>query len=595
MHENILFVTDSQKRNDIKIYNINLDKFIEEINLNPGFLILYEKKLNRVLYSQISKLSFYKENDSEIDIDKDNIFISFINDTPIVIEYFNELKEIEKDIFTDLISRSSIKIRMGTKQDIISTIDNFDYRFSRPYFIDVNRYFFYLDLIQKEILDYNNKSLTQTTLKDDLIGRLIQEDEIYYFSLTNFKLLQFDYAQLYFMNRTQTFFEQHEFTSQSLFYEFIPLFNSENQQKLSSLQIGEDYLVELAEESSEENSEYLLVKGNLDFGIISENIQEFYLRIYNSKKIKEKHNKLIRTIENALRTKTPLINVANDLNMDFIESQINNLIDPKINVTIFNVGQGNWIDVNFSDICNLVFDIGYGKHSNKAILKMVLQDAANRINSNSIIVLSHWDLDHIRGISYLNNSQFHIKWIVPELPPVVSFAALRLLLRLRANKKVKLSYVGNKLNNSEIYSGKHIRIGKGEGLDRGKVTVRNKIKYRTSYNTNNNIGLILIVQNANNTVLLPGDCEYIQFPNSFYQGYNHIVLSHHGAATKIKCLKTLGITLNTGPNSGKAVASVGNTTNYPSRSHKKLIKKLNFKLTRTNYYNVVSKPLTIMI
>lgn len=237
--------------------------------------------------------------------------------------------------------------------------------------------------------------------------------------------------------------------------------------------------------------------------------------------------------------------------------------------TVYNVGQGSAMSLDLGNT-RLLFDIGESKNP-KGNEKTLIENAYKEINNQvwPFIILSHWDLDHILGVTRLNKSVFEeTTWVAPH-PKLVgnayfSMSALRLCAFLLSRHRIHL--IDNKHNFNHVVTENQDESFK---LWQGRCTnSRNGIR--------NNIGLIidLCINNYpqyETHLLFTGDCAYEKMPMRILETeYDLVVVPHHGSKNAIfknSNATTLppGQSCSVRGNNGKAIISYGeNTYGHPS-------------------------------
>lgn len=217
-------------------------------------------------------------------------------------------------------------------------------------------------------------------------------------------------------------------------------------------------------------------------------------------------------------------------------------------VTVRNVGQANNILIKCTDNSYIQYDIGIDRSSKflKNINNASAQNQKGKILQDllsepkpSIIILSHWDLDHILGVAYANESIYEDTiWIVPEITSLckprrkidqISLSARRLLKFLEIKNRKKLYIISESWTQAQIYgssngsNGLQIWTGKRENIN-GYDSVLSSYCLTAA----NNFGLIVTLTNNGKTVLLPGDCDYKVLPDNIRnQDYDCLVVPHH--------------------------------------------------------------------
>lgn len=280
------------------------------------------------------------------------------------------------------------------------------------------------------------------------------------------------------------------------------------------------------------------------------------------------------------------------------------VLDPVINkvirgtnpdlIKIYNVGQAACNYIYLDNNKKVMFDVGYSYrkedyentfiNNNKFIFKHCKPD---------LIILSHWDLDHIMGVAYSKNSLFQVNWIAPSMLQLpegqYSVSAARLAKYLCWKRKLYI--IDEDLNGQDVFNSSSFQIWKGKGhgntnkLRRnGRIVSINGIEIK-GLNKANNVGLILKLTKNNNDMLLPGDCEYQMLPSLLYNHrirYDNIIVPHHASnmpllrprrRSKIKGLKD------------KAFISAGHNSYSPKHpwiEHIKFLKRIKYNVYQTS-------------
>lgn len=263
-----------------------------------------------------------------------------------------------------------------------------------------------------------------------------------------------------------------------------------------------------------------------------------------------------------------------------LDSVIPSSID-SIEVATFNVGQGHCSYIILNKNNRILYDVGFTKFNHSRTFNINKNKIIFKSIQAKAVVLSHWDLDHILGVVYMNDDIYknNTLWVAPDLnsPKVKAYASSsRLCKYMSWNPNVKLIMISDSLNNNQIYPAKleSFNIWKGKGN-------------KDTLNEANNYGLFLELRLKSN-MLLAGDCEYSQMPDGvakrFFQ-FNHFVIPHHcskisipilikGAFAKAKCL---GL-----PSPKSAIISAGfNTYRHPDPIHITDVEGLGYKCLYT--------------
>lgn len=197
--------------------------------------------------------------------------------------------------------------------------------------------------------------------------------------------------------------------------------------------------------------------------------------------------------------------------------------DPSLyELRIYDVGQAScsalikYINSDKKDYkVVIVFDFGLEMHkTNKSLKEMI-----SKIDENTTILISHFDLDHINNISKFTLSKT-CRWLFPEKPPLSSKTNLLYQDVLAAAKKKSIS-------GKRLYSYKtpydfspYLRINQNEDGVRDKRFTHTRI----------NAECLIVTLHLNNTnVLIPADALYKDFPDDvFNYMYDYVLIPHHG-------------------------------------------------------------------
>lgn len=187
-------------------------------------------------------------------------------------------------------------------------------------------------------------------------------------------------------------------------------------------------------------------------------------------------------------------------------------------VECINVGQANFsVGYDAAGKPKVVFDAGIQYYSKKFI--------RNKVNDvrteNGIVVISHYDFDHIMGYHHLINSGKERIWILPEGRKDPSTLERNLLADLDKAPDDHAVFLRN-IDYDTV------------GFDRAKHTVQigNMCIYRGNVNkkdndqsTSENARCLMCEITGRKKALLPADSLYLEFPKGFSVDY--LVVPHH--------------------------------------------------------------------
>lgn len=271
-------------------------------------------------------------------------------------------------------------------------------------------------------------------------------------------------------------------------------------------------------------------------------------------------------------------------------------------VKVYNVGQGYCASITMQSDKTVFSDIGLSKDSQELRLQGV-RNAKSEIRKTApplAVVLSHWDLDHILGVTNAADNIYDAVWIVPDIytfkkntrtyPKYISTSAKRLLKYLDWRNSTKLIRISDEFKRQMVYqnSQKAFSIWTGE-----RRLIRGKNRRNECYTITeaNNFGLILFLSNQY-TALLPGDCAYKVLPAPLKsKEINYLVAPHHCSKMSSPNIKpaTKG--------KKKAVLTFGlyNTFGHPNPLHKDELTKLGYEILPTppvtkRILNLIANP-----
>lgn len=256
----------------------------------------------------------------------------------------------------------------------------------------------------------------------------------------------------------------------------------------------------------------------------------------------------------------------------------------KLNVTIRNVGQANWNEVNENQDTKIVFDAGAPTFaSRKDVLKIIGICSTRYANTNPGLILSHWDKDHyhsLLGMSDMelcNFSFFICRNDFPNLTCRVLYGriinavgiantySIPAFQRPSRRSPVKFFPLNSLRNSLVLYNGQ-------------------------SHKSINISGIVLSVKTQKSSIILSGDCKYEQIsrdilPHLNYSHEHNLVVPHHGGEAG-KFIYNFSRQVKT----NLAIISVGMSRKHPNANNVQNLVSTGFKVLRTNFVN---KDITI--
>ncbi len=270
-----------------------------------------------------------------------------------------------------------------------------------------------------------------------------------------------------------------------------------------------------------------------------------------------------------------------------IETKVNSILNNgSIDKTkVFKVGNGNLIELITSDNSEIMFDVGYHRYYSLANKRNQYNGSITAIKhlKPKMVILSHWDTDHIIGSAYANKDFFECIWIAPELTEKESINAKRLASYVTALSK-------NKPDSTGLY------LAKREDQERIVVTYANSQTNVTLYmghymskaknSPSNCKGLVLKCINKRNDKdfisIFHGDVPYKCVENTLWKGTkqcNILIVPHHGAQNDTSCIKVDKNAYQ------KAIVCGNKKENRPNSKHAKELEDKGFKIYITEDFS----------
>jgi len=241
-------------------------------------------------------------------------------------------------------------------------------------------------------------------------------------------------------------------------------------------------------------------------------------------------------------------------------------------VLIYNVGQGNNVFIEYAKNKGFFFDIGLTKekkHKENASIVGAIKNMQDK--KADMVILSHWDMDHILGITCADGSIYKCPWIAPNFYDVynkISLSAQRLCAYL-CHRGVPVYLLDGSFNQTEVVS-----------IDNKFVLYKGDSRGSNGINELNNFGLLLKL-NYGKSMLLTGDCEYkVMPPEIFNTPYEYMLVPHHGS--KMSEPHFFEHARNT-----RAFVSVGEDNQYehPDDKHLAQVNKKGYTVCETRHLN----------
>ncbi|MFC5630577.1 MULTISPECIES: hypothetical protein [Streptococcus] len=192
----------------------------------------------------------------------------------------------------------------------------------------------------------------------------------------------------------------------------------------------------------------------------------------------------------------------------------------KLNIVVKNVGVGNWNEIRYGDRVIAVYDFGVGSPlSSKSSVSRII-NSSNIIQSSSKFIgfISHFDLDHYKGLLNKNFplSNILVLYFPDNIPQTNTLKKLFSKLQKNGIPLKKIARPAKQSRNVSLH-----RIGILGCLD---IYCSDSLA-----KSRNNSGLVLVINGAVKVGFLTGDHSYHTLEQlvSLYQKQKVFVLPHH--------------------------------------------------------------------
>lgn len=231
-------------------------------------------------------------------------------------------------------------------------------------------------------------------------------------------------------------------------------------------------------------------------------------------------------------------------------------------IRINDVGQANHNEIiNDGDVV-VVYDMGAPLHSSKhEVLSLIAKRVDEYNKSRPILIISHWDYDHILQLKYLSDNElsyFSEVYCPQKTKSATSQAILNRIRALVPNNKIHIM-------------ASNPRTGWGYSAMRLVLKMNGFCLYMGEENSNiNYCGLLLFVHGTSANAMLTGDCilaqasDVLSYESSTVTGNNihKLVVPHHGGDYSYKTSIYRNYQIPHNIIGGTAIYSFGNDNSY---------------------------------
>ncbi|WP_298223661.1 hypothetical protein [Flavobacterium sp.] len=222
-----------------------------------------------------------------------------------------------------------------------------------------------------------------------------------------------------------------------------------------------------------------------------------------------------------------------------------------IDITIRNIGQGNWNEINLDKEVKIVYDAGAPMNAPRTVVRTYIGNKPTEyLKSKPCLILSHWDKDHYHSLVGMTDAELQCfsSFICPDIRPNIT-------------SRILYGRILAALGTHNIYTVSNIPKTKGIPPTLGLIsTTGNKLMvFNSTYNKDRNqAGIVLAIKTNKSSIIIPGDCHYDLLSNYILPMLNHthlhnLVVPHHGGNAGAYDYK-----MQPGTTPQQAVISVGN-------------------------------------
>lgn len=265
---------------------------------------------------------------------------------------------------------------------------------------------------------------------------------------------------------------------------------------------------------------------------------------------------------------------------NIFHTQLNNAFGhcKDIHARVYDVGQASCVYL-FSNIKSErnLFDIVIPRDPEKRSDDRKRKPVKNSMKSAAkfvpeLLILSHWDMDHIKGAFLLKQTAFDQYWIAPSF--IDSKARISQSVKMLARYldfNGKLLLVSDLSNGDLIWGNCRAGLWKGKGMIKGNKLSAVK-----------NMGLLLQLYGSDGTTILSGDCEYLSWPDMLdLKDNKYLVVPHHGSKLNdYSKLSEAAIHNDAYISVGEDGDNIHNW-DHPSDEHVKKLKKSRYRVIST--------------
>ncbi|MES2811506.1 MAG: hypothetical protein V4670_03465 [Bacteroidota bacterium] len=197
-----------------------------------------------------------------------------------------------------------------------------------------------------------------------------------------------------------------------------------------------------------------------------------------------------------------------------------------IDVTVRNIGQGNWNEISVNNKVKVVYDAGASMYASRAVIRTHIgRKPIEYSESKPCLILSHWDKDHYHSLVGMSDAELQCfsSFICPDILPNITSRTLyaRIVAAIGSNN---------------VYTVSNIPKVIGTPSTLGLISpVTNKLMvFNSTQNKDRNVsGIVLAIKTSNSSIIIPADSHYGLLSSYILPMLNHthshnLVVPHHG-------------------------------------------------------------------
>lgn len=260
----------------------------------------------------------------------------------------------------------------------------------------------------------------------------------------------------------------------------------------------------------------------------------------NSECISAVYEKILAELQNSYHTETVTNNFSetpyeHSADTEFISGSMPgtcsapNNVSTNINIKIFKVGPANTVYIEYPNGKSLLFDCGLLSHNTNYYAEA--RTYIRKYVKPTAILISHWHVDHYLLLDDIDDSRLeHIFINGKDAPPYGAETSIKNKELSRKITRISLlPSMGKNVLQQYGYPDTCLFFGNGQRPPANTRLALGKLTYNGS-DVNDN-GIILVIGNTQNRMILPSDVSYYCWPADpllSLTDLKYLLLPHHG-------------------------------------------------------------------